>query len=77
MVPKLGIVTDLSVTMVGEHSTGSEDAPKGRTASFKQKWCRKTGARGKDFAGISSDNDCGNQSRRKPKVSCVKFVCAG
>jgi hypothetical protein len=39
--------------------------------------CRKAGARGKDFAGISSDNDCGNQSRRKPKVTCVKIFCAG
>ena len=36
MVPKLGIVTDLSVTMVGEHSTGSEDAPKGRAAFINE-----------------------------------------
>jgi hypothetical protein len=63
--------------MVGEHSTGSEDAPKGRLAVCKGRRGREAGARGKDFAGISSDNDCGNQSRRKPKVSCVKFVCAG
>ena len=62
--------------MVEEHSTGSEDAPKGRPPLIMKEG-RKTGARGKDFAGISSDNDCENQSRRKPKVSCVKFVCAG
>ena len=67
--------------MVGEHSTGSEDAPKGRGLGNCRKaaargW-RKPGACGKDFVGISSDNDCGNQSGRKPKVSCVKFVCAG
>jgi hypothetical protein len=63
--------------MVGEHSTGSEDVPKGRARIFRDAWRRKPGACGKDFVGISSDNDCGNQSGRKPKVSCVKFVCAG
>ena len=36
MVPKLGIDSDLSLSMVGEHSTGSEDAPKGRAASFNR-----------------------------------------
>jgi hypothetical protein len=59
--------------VVGEHSAGSEDAPKGRAPAGR----REPGARRKDFVGISSDNDCGNQSGRKPKVSCVKFVCAG
>jgi hypothetical protein len=62
--------------MVGEHSTGSEDVPKGRADIFGCQR-REPGACGKDFVGISSDNDCGNQSGRKPKVSCVKFVCAG
>jgi hypothetical protein len=59
--------------MVGEHSTQLRR----RTERAGLYGPRERGASGKDFVGISSDNDCGNQSGRKPKVSCVKFVCAG
>ena len=28
-------------------------------------------------ADMSSDKECEKHSRRKPKVSCVKLICAG
>jgi hypothetical protein len=52
--------------MVGEHSVCCE--------AFS---VRSVGAIRKDFVGISSDNACENHAHRKPKVSCVKLICAG
>ena len=38
---------------------------------------RGVGAIRKDSVGISSDNVCEKHAHRKPKVSCVKLICAG
>ena len=55
-----------TIEMVEEHSLGSEGGP-----------TRTTGPQRRDYAGISSDNVCENQTRRKPKVSWGRFVLPG